>query len=669
MKIYETTNGSTYIGASYENFTSNYTESSISSSVSSIHSIIGGDLVVSQSGSSIENIGVTGDAKGFTSTAFESTVFSSQAGTATASSSTTFGGTTIDNETFAYSYSNSTSTSTMVDSEYTTTQTSSTTYISGETTSLGSVTTYSSTQTTTVFTVSDTTTTVSTWITVASTFTTLTGSIFAEIGTVFQCESPFEVIWVYSGSVPFAGYSVFSSACYSTSIFTYYSSQPITSYTWTFVSTSSTPTHAPFTQTTGANSSIFTQSSQTFSNETATVSVKKTINGLGDIPYSTSSLIFGYKDNFGNSTSTSRIGVGTSTQTSPQSNITTFIEFDTVQSSYSRVSNNEITTTGATDFYSSIKTYLLTQSTIDYTQTLSTKSLNSTFSGTTTGPGFSITVAGSTNQLTTQSESRIDVSLVNNTNGLYFSSQVSTFEAGNSVIMRSGIDGVEAFTTSFNLSNGVYENYQIGGDFSYIYYTRKSTALLNGNEGYVTFSDVESISFTSSDGNTKAYSYLWSFDSSMNPVHLNVTSGAITSATTLIGTSTVTERHLTSTMTGTVTLGVSLSQATTNIYGIETDGSFTNSVLRVGGFGVNTSFPVTCELWDGVYFSTGYTYSSDGSLSSSSTNSSIYTGYNSVTVSSNVMSIIQQLPVMINSPVMGASLEIVNTFDNSDEMP
>lgn len=668
MRIYQTFNGETYIANSYVISFSNDTGVSTASARTDIAT----PLTALFSSGSTNNLAEAGQSADFFGNTFSffnsagSTTDNNGIPIATGSSSSSSG---VDTETFELSYNPSTTTSTTVNSSYTTTESVVATYTSGTTSSIGGNTTFTSTTTTSIFLASNVTTTISTWALTEEAFTTVTGlNMGAQIGTVYECESPFEVIWAYNSGIGAGDSEAFTQACSSYSIYTLYGTVPGTTafpYDIAYSSISSAP--PAFTLTFGGPSFSAANFEQTFTPITATLTISKSVNGTADIPYSTQTVIFVFSSNIGLSNFTYSLGDSTFTATNVQSQISTLFEETTREITYTRVSNNGITSITAQDTSSSLITWAYTTVEGFYRETALTASGSNSNSITTVAGLTSETLQAASFSQLSSSIGRTDVlTIVTNSDNIYIAFASSNAQ-GDSVVMRDLANGIVSFSTSINLSNSIYENYSLAGAFTYIYYPWKSTALPDSNEVYVTFEGPRQASYSDSSSRTFNFNYVWNFDSLGQPSNMNVTESQITSFTTTVGTRTLTKTSTVGTTTGTVSIGDQSAQATTNLYSFEQDIPGTNSVVRVGGYGVNRSIPATCELWQGIYNSTGYTYSTDGALSSSSTGSTEVSGYEALTISSNVMSIIAQELILTNDQ-MGPG-EPVNTFNNSGEMP
>lgn len=649
MRIYQTT-GDTYLAASYIASTSQFTISGSASEADFTN--FGASSGITEGGTTVDSFGNATESSSFSSFFTSNTTGGNGAGSFS---------TIIPANTYNIEWNPSTATTLSSIIEITSVITHVVDYTSGTTNSRSQPTTFSSTTASTLLSVSNVSTVISTWTLGFSTFST-SGLEVPNIGEIYECESPFEVVWAYTGSLGVNQSGAFTDQCASFSKYTYFPPvNGVSIFNHVVSYASNFPPLPTITITLGGVSTILTDYTQTYISNTATVTIKKSINGLGDIAYTTSTLQFSYQSNLGLSSETFTDGVDTFSETNVFSFTESFPNETLMETTFTKISYNGYTTTIGTITSLNVISWSQTtnaqvwQSTEEITTHSTSTSFFITFPPAGTDPGG--TSQGAASGLTTNfyaAEEHFPTTSV--LQAPYLANQ--TFQpTEDSIIMRLGVDGVVSNTILFSITNSIYINYTIAGAFSYIYYPWKSTALLNSNEVYLTFNGRRNASYVDSASHTNYFSYRWLSSS------LNVTSG-IQTITHRGTTTSATLTTLTNTSTGTVSIGYISQQSTSNIYDVNINDA---SLVKVGGFGVNTLFSVTGELLGGAYAITGYTYSSDSSLASSNTSKISVAGYSSFTMQPNVMSIIQQEPLMSNDYLGIASP--VNTFNNSGEMP
>lgn len=450
------------------------------------------------------------------------------------------------------------------------------------------------------------------------------GPFSMKIGTVYQVESPFEVIWAADTAMGADASSIFESAAASYTEFTFYrDGGGFTSHDLTFVLTHTTTFTTTFsTNSTGPTSTITNTSGQP--TETLTLgcpqstvtqwqyadavahitrTVRQQIFGPGDIPYST----------------TTESGQTYLSQVSVTDNATflvggtftieaiaahTFISTDIFFffTTVSCLRNNGLTTTiGAqlSETYSVFTSTGASNNDIIYlfsdtftSSGITTRSADSFESFVAIDSGYSASGSGFSIRASTEPE------------GIYASFGGARLEE-----ILADPAGIIPSSTDFEITNPVYINYSISGDFTYIYYPFKSSALVGDDEVAMTFTDLRGASYYDPTASqTVSFSYFWETDTTPK-TWLNVTRETILTTTAGPVSSTYETTTFAGLTTGTVVIGAISVIPQSHIYFVPADFVDINSMpFRFGGYPANTDSVDTLALFPGIYNSTEYSY-------------------------------------------------------------
>jgi hypothetical protein len=687
MITYNTTNGTVYnhIGTSERTFaatSTGYTSSAITF-VNNAESADGAYGNTIETATYRQEYGSTHDINGFytiTSSSYSSAGTTSEFNNTTTTTTNTISsyyhsesGSTINGYsssgfgTYGFVYNVTTATTSENDYWLTSKTTNYTTYIITGTLSGGVYSTVYVTSETSISTLTNTTVTYTTWINTTASISNLGSVMVPNIGTVYQCESPFEVIWYLNGDLGDNANGAFTDYCASTTSYVAYQAD-ITSLTikasLSGVTLEETHVYSSLTVTLGGDAWTSSNYGITYSNTSGdSFTITAYGSGDGDMPCSTTTYQTYYLNNFGVDSSTNvQGGTYTTVLIEPNTDTMTTTQLIQNQSTFERISNNGITTTMGTDIKYIVSQYTITgvASAIDPTKKIIvyTSFNNSTTlynnldisSNSIEGAAYGTSQAGQNqsglaNYYWSYGSGQFVNSAMNTVSGDFGNAEGATV----TIVTVNFINGVLDTNSSFTVTDEIDNNWQLDGDFSYLWYPFKSIAVLGGNQVAMTFSDLRTAANYQYDTSTSQFSYQWVNDTTHDVSYLAVTAETIARTTITAGTNTRIAISTLASSTGTAQIhanGESIDSS--NRYSIQQIGVNTGP-NQFGGYGVDTNHLPTIEIFPGIYASTVYSYTmTDGTVSAESeTGLTTVEEYFSSIGQVNQITVIEPVPLMV----------------------